>query len=285
MIGKKGSSVSKRWNDLIIINILVIILIGGILYVPSSSLRAFLGFPFILVFPGYILTIALFPTITRLDGVGRLALSLGLSVAVIGIISLVLNFTSLGITLETLLWSVVLFIFLISIIAWFRQSRFLPEERYGTRQLKLSLNRGKTVREKTLMIILIVVILGTLSTAGFALFTPKVGQTFTEFYILGTGSSVDYPQQIQVGVEGQVLLGIINHEAKTNSYSVAIYIAGIKVNEIGTLTLNVGEKWEQTVTFVPQTVGIDQEVEFILYKNGDTKPYMEPLRLWIDVTQ
>ena len=93
------------------------------------------------------------------------------------------------------------------------------------------------------------------------------------------------PQQIKIGSEGQVLLGIVNHEAKTTNYSIEIDISGMKVNEIGTLTLGVGEKWEHEVIFVPQNPGTEEEVEFILYKNGDTQPYMEPLHLWINVTQ
>jgi uncharacterized membrane protein len=275
----------KTWYDLLVIDILVLILIAGILLFPSNVQRAIIGFPFILFFPGYVLTIVLFPRKTSLNGIIRTTISLGLSIAVTGIISLILNFTTWGIRLETDLYSLAAFIFVMSGIAWLIQRRFLPEERYGRRQINISLSWGATRRERLLSIILIIVIVGALTTAGFALFTPKTGQTFTEFYILATDGSTNYPRALRAGTAGQVTLGIVNHEAKTTGYTVSITIGGVKVNSYGPLTLNAEEKWEQTVTFTPGTPGTQQEVDFILYKNGGAAPYMQPLRLWIDVTQ
>jgi uncharacterized membrane protein len=283
--GSDATTKGKHWNDLILINVLVIILVISILLIPSNTIRAFLGFPFILLFSGYVLNIALFPQKSELDGTVRLALSLGLSIAATVIVCLILNLTSWGITLETLLYSLASFIIILSVVAWLRQRRFLPEERYGTRYMKLSLTFGKTVRERTLKTILIIAILGTIGTISLAIFNSKIGQTFTEFYILGTDGTADYPQQIKVGSEGNVLLGLVNNEGKMTNYSIAVEIDGNKVSELGALTLAAGGKWEQEVTFVPNSVGKDQEVDFILYMNGDDEPYMEPLRLWIDVIQ
>ena len=121
---------------------------------------------------------------------------------------------------------------------------------------------------------------------GFSLLEiPKTGQTFTEFYILAADGSTNYPRTIRAGTAGKVTLGIVNHEAKTTNYTVSITVAGSKVNTYGPITLGAEEKWEQPVTFTPGTAGTQQEVDFILYKNDGTAPYMQPLRLWIDVTQ
>ncbi len=51
----------KPENELAVINILAVLLIVIIAFVPSSVLRIILGLPFILFFPGYTLTAALFP--------------------------------------------------------------------------------------------------------------------------------------------------------------------------------------------------------------------------------
>lgn len=275
----------KKWNDLIVIDLLTIVLILIILFIPSSIIRAFLGFPFILLFPGYALTVALFPRRDELQGVVRLVISFGLSIALVGLISLVLNSTSWGIRLESILYSMSASIFIFSIVALSRQRRLLAEERFGNRALKISFSWGKNSFEKTLSIVLIVAILGTLGTMSYAIFTPKTGQTFTEFYILGTNGTADYPKDLIVGHEAEVLLGIVNHEAVTTNYSVEIMIAGNIVNEVSSITLDAEEKWEDEVSFVPNEPGAEQKVEFILYKNGDPKPSIEPLRLWIDVTQ
>ena len=42
-------------------------------------------------------------------------------------------------------------------------------------------------------------------------------------------------------------------------------------------------KWEMELSFIPQVAGDNQRVEFLLYKNGENKPYMEPLYLLVDV--
>ena len=45
------------------------------------------------------------------------------------------------------------------------------------------------------------------------------------------------------------------------------------------------EKWEEVVSFVPQSSSESQRVELWLYKNDGAKPYFkEPLHLYIDVT-
>jgi uncharacterized membrane protein len=69
-----------------------VFLILVIAFVPDSPLRIVLGIPFILLFPGYTLICLLFPGKRDLDGVERLALSLGLSIAVVPLIGLALNY-------------------------------------------------------------------------------------------------------------------------------------------------------------------------------------------------
>ena len=96
---------ARAWTDLIVINLLVLVLVIIILLSPSNVLRIILGIPFVLFFPGYILMAALFPRKESMDNVQRVALSFGMSIAVVPLIGLVLNFTPWGITLETTLGS------------------------------------------------------------------------------------------------------------------------------------------------------------------------------------
>ena len=117
----------KIRSGLLVLNLLVIVLAVVIILIPSSMLRIVLGFPFVLFFPGYALMVALFPRKARMAGIERVALSFGLSIAVVSLIGLILNYMPWGIRLESMLSSTASFIFIMSIIAWFRQRR-LPEE-------------------------------------------------------------------------------------------------------------------------------------------------------------
>jgi len=209
----------KIGNGLLLLNLLVILLMAAILLFPDNVVRIILGFPFVLFFPGYALMVALYPKKVGMSGVERIALSLGLSIAVVAFIGLILNYTPWGIRLESILFSMVSFIFIASAIAYFRQRRLPPEERLSS-EFNLALpGRGASIWDKTLSIILVVTVLGALGVMGYVIATPKVGEKFTEFYILGQeGNAGSYPSELTVGEEGRVIAGIVNNEYETVGY-------------------------------------------------------------------
>ena len=132
-------------------------------------------------------------------------------------------------------------------------------------------------------IILVLAIVGALGVLGYAIASPKAGEKFTEFYILGLdGKAIDYPEELIVGEEGKVKVGIINREQETATYWVEVAIEGVKSNEVGMVTLEDGERWEGVVGFAPDRVGDNQKVEFLLYKQGWDGVYQR-LHLWVDV--
>ncbi len=90
-----------------------------------QDLRVALGLPFILFFPGYVLIAALFSRKDDLSGIERVALSFGLSIAVVPLIGLGLNYTPWGIRLAPVLVSLIIFIVAVSGIAWCCCSRSL----------------------------------------------------------------------------------------------------------------------------------------------------------------
>ncbi len=120
---------------------------------------------------------------------------------------------------------------------------------------------------KIISIILVLAILGAISAIGIMIANPKVQDRFTEFYILGGEGGIEgYPEELDVGEEGTVKLGIVNHECQPVSYQAKIVIAGTLSSEIGPIELVHGEKWEGEVGFVPEQPGENQKVEFELYK-------------------
>lgn len=72
-------------------------------------LRYALGGVFVLFLPGFMLISALYPRGGELDSLERIALSIGLSLAIVPLIGLVLNYTPWGIRLEPIMVSMALF--------------------------------------------------------------------------------------------------------------------------------------------------------------------------------
>lgn len=248
--------------------------------------RIIFGLCLVLFFPGYTLLSALFPRKGDLGGIERVALSFGLSIAVVSLIGLILNYTPWGIRVYPILISITLFILACSAIAWRRQLRLPLEERFTvTYNFKLPHWAGMTKVDKALSVGLILAIVAALGCLGYVIATPKQGEKFTEFYILGqAGKAENYPGELAVGKEGRVIIGVVNHEHQPASYQVEIAINGIKNKEIHTGILAHEEKWEQEVSFTPSEVGVNQKVEFWLYKGEEPQPYLkEPLHLYIDV--
>jgi len=259
-------------------------LVAAIIFSPSNVLRIILGIPFMLFFPGYTLMAALFPKNEPVGGIERVALSFGTSIAVVALIGLILNYTPWGIRLESILCSLVSLILILSIIAWVRRYRLLDQERFSV-EFQLGLpGGGMGAWDKVLSAILVLAILGALGMMGYAIAKPKVGERFTEFGILGAeGKLENYPSELMVGEEGQVIVYIANHEHETVTYRVEVRIGEVKNNDVGPIVLEHGGEWEEEVSFVAEVAGDNQKVEFLLYKNREVEPCLEPLRLLINV--
>ncbi len=270
-------------DELIPLNLLVIVLVAVTILFPSNILRIILGLPFILFFPGYTLVAALFTRKERMGSIERVALSFGLSIAVVPLIGLILNYTPWGIRTEPVLYSVASFIFITSIIAWLRRRRLAESEQFSIEfQMRLPGWSGGGW-DRMLSVILTLTILGALGTLGYAIASPKVGEKFTEFYIEGLeGKAADYPEELVVGEERKVIVGIINREHETVTYRVEVAIDGVKNNEVGPVALDHDGEWEEIVGFTPNKAGDNQKVEFLLYRQGQNEVYQR-LHLWVDV--
>lgn len=276
----------KIGNGLLPLNLLVIVLAVIIIFPLSDVLRIILGTPFVFFFPGYALVAALFPKKEGVGGIERVALSFGLSIAVVPLIGLIINATPWGIALESSLYSITSFIFITSIIAWLRWRRLPASERFNIEFQMTMLGWGRSAWDKALSVVLALTILGSLATVGYVIAVPKAGESFSELYILGLeGEAADYPGELVVGEEGRVIVGISNNEHKTVSYRVEVRMDGDKNNEVGPIVLEHDDGWEGEVSFVPQVPGENQKVEFLLYKNGEASPCLKPLHLWVDVIQ
>jgi len=279
--------------DLILILVTNAALVPVVLFT-TGPLRIVLGLLFLLFFPGYTLIAALFPKKESLSGIERIALSFGLSIAVVPLIGLILNYTPWGIRPNPILISITAFIVVMCGIAWYRRRNLQEAERFGveihphlTSPFKgegfLGSWKEQSAVDRVLSVVLVLAIVGAIGTLGYVIATPKVGEKFTEFYILGPqGKAEGYPTELTLGEKGEVIVGIVNHEQEEMDYQVKVFLngtdAGVKAwleegeellvladNTINAEGLAHEEKWEGRLLFEPLQRGEEQELEFLLF--------------------
>lgn len=106
--------------------------------VPFSSplvvFRSVLGFAFVLFLPGYLAIEALFPKGRELDSLERLALSVGLSLALVPLIGLFLNYSPWGLRLDPIIISLTILTIGLAVVALVRRFR-LSVERFDLQHL------------------------------------------------------------------------------------------------------------------------------------------------------
>ena len=270
---------------------LLVILLVTLLSVPvvllaTGPFRIILGAVFLLFFPGYTLLAALFPRKDGMQRVERFVLSFVLSISLVILLALVINFTPWGVSLEPILAVLVVFIFVASYVALFRR-RHLPESERFEPRLGLSMPRwGAAGRPgKVASVVLFVSLAGAIAALVWAVSTPSAEEPFTDFYVLGAeGMLMDYPREVTLGTQTDVTLGIVNHEREDATYVVDVLFDERMALEIGPVSLSDGEEWRDIVALIPTEAGEDQKVEFLLYKGEETEPHLT-LHLWLDVRE
>lgn len=119
--------VSVEATNLYIIIIFIILnwlLVNFVESPPLVYVRYVIGSIFILFLPGYALIEALYPKGEELDALERFALSIGLSLAIVPLVGLILNYTPWGIRLEPTTISLSILTFILYCYATYRKYRY-----------------------------------------------------------------------------------------------------------------------------------------------------------------
>jgi uncharacterized membrane protein len=238
---------------------------------PFAMLRLVLGLAFILFIPVYLVQLALFPARSDLNGISRLGLSFGLSVAVVPPIALLLNELPWGLRLWPIVVSFYGFIGLLLSITWLRRTRlpvwdrFLPRFELGAQEFWKSAHAPTRMLVTAAALVLMVTFLSGLALA----FLPSTGEQFTEFYILGDeGMAEAYPKQAVIGQPVMLTTGVINREGQTNEYIIMIQTNSETIQSVGPFSLKHGAAWEESLEFTLLTAAQDQAVDVLLAKKG-----------------
>jgi len=215
----------------------------------DTTVRTLLGVPFLLLIPGYVLIFALFPakkTDRGIDVIERLALSFGLSIAVVPLIGLGLNYTPWGIRLEPILLSVFFFILIIGLIGVYRWRKTDPEERFII-SLTLSFPKQENKIDRALTIMVVIAIVIVIASLVYVIMMPKTGETFTELYLLGpTGKAAGFPRNLTMNETATVTIGVTNYENRLINYTLEVWLINQSIvpnNQTGDNETHYNQMW------------------------------------------
>ncbi|WP_276257991.1 DUF1616 domain-containing protein [Haloglomus litoreum] len=313
--------------DLAAVTLLVLLTVVAVFapVVRETPLRIVLGLPFVLFVPGYAFVAALFPEAGEgpvdeeledpeaveasrdggIDGIERVALSFGLSIAIVPLIGLVLNFTPWGIRLTPIMVAVSGFTLVAVALGAVRRWELPQEERFSVPYRSWIAGGREEMFEPdsradaALNVVLVLSILLAVSSVGYAVAVPKQGESFSELYLLTqneTGDLVadDYPTEFTHGEPRELVVGIGNHEHETVNYSVVVMLQNVTFvtnesrvrsangtvtpvyNETRVLeeermrtfetTLGQNETWIQPHSIEPTMAGEDLRLTYLLYR-------------------
>jgi len=199
----------------------VLVLLGGPLPVPLAAARLLLGLTVALFCPGCALQMALFPRRNGLDGVERLALSVGISLALVPLLALALDQLPGGINRKSVAGAEVGATLLALAVAWARWHRLPEGERWEERLPSLG-DLPEGCSRFWLYGMGVVLVAGLLLLLGLIRLVGTGGET-TEFYLLGPdGRSDSYPRRAYVGRPVTIAVGVVNGEEMAVEYRLEV---------------------------------------------------------------
>ncbi|WP_255192394.1 DUF1616 domain-containing protein [Natronobeatus ordinarius] len=312
----------------------------------ETVLRIPLGLVFVLFIPGYAFIAALFPEAgesptaddleesdpdaeddpdaeesadafwaladrSGIDGIERVALSFGLSIAIVPLLGLVLNFTPWGIRLTPIMVAVTAFTVATTAVAAVRRRQLPADERFQVPYRDwLEAGRAELLEPETrldgvLNVLLVLSILLAVGTLTFAIVVPPQGEQFSAIYILtedddGDRVAANYPTEFELGQPQEIVVGVDNHEHDTVDYTVVVLEQ--EVTHAGNETvveqqreldrysprLAHNESWLHSHALEPTLVGEDVRLVWLLYVDEvPEEPSMDDteysVHLWVDV--
>jgi len=228
--------------------------------ISSPVLRAAVGVPLLFLVPGYVTVSMLFPRaepITdpelvessfiaqqrELTDVERVALSFGLSMAILPLLGLVISITAAGFTESTVVGTVSGFALAGLGVATGRRLAVPAPDRYrihlGRRiaTVRSALFDTDSTLQLAVNIALAVSLLVAVTTVGYALAAPQDGEEYTSLQLLTETESGDlvaggYPDEVEPGESIPLVIGVENQEQEAMNYTVVVQEERIEAGEV-----------------------------------------------------
>jgi uncharacterized membrane protein len=200
---------------------------------------------------------------------------------------LILDWLPWGIRLGPIVAGEGLAIAMLSVAALLRRWR-LPVEERPALAVNLGLKSWWAAQDRAGRVLHGVLggaLLLALIAAAAIVLSPRPGEQFTEFYVLGSeGLAESYPREAAPGEALSVTVGIANREGEAAQYRVEAQVDGEQIGTTGSVSLWDRQVWEAQLIFTLPQVGEDQQIVFLLYRDGEPEPYRK-LQLWIDIVE
>jgi len=229
-----------------------------------------------LLLPGYSLQAALLRGGGGLGIVEQIALGFGMSLAIIAIVTLGLNYTPWGVSPMPLVLVLTAWTCLATAVACWQRLRSPASgraESYGTPHgAPGAIWAALVVGTVTLLVVAVSIAFTVLASP------PRL----TEFFVLGRpGLAEGYPSEAQPGVPLTVTVGITNREDAVTKYRVTLEADTGLVVATEPVELAPGETWYGPVTFALPRPDKNQEIRILLHKDDAVNAYRQ-LSLWLD---
>ena len=276
--------------------------------VSLPAIRFLVAVPLVFFLPGYILVSILFPRaggspntaatddtqslsaardLGRVTIPERLALSFGLSVALMPLLALLLEALPVeafsGIIVPLLVGGIVGG----AGVGTVRRQQLPVEERFQLPTAAISaavlapVSGSMPRAERVVTLALAVTIVLAVVSVGYVFAVPQSGEQYTDLRVLTESSDGEltfsnYPDEIAVGEETELVVGVDNHEQTTQAYTVVVTVdqliddgdgvTPIDSTEIDrfSTTLDDGERLHQPQTVTPETTG-EYRLNYYLY--------------------
>ena len=262
-------------DDILILSLVIfmsaLMIVVDINNIITDILRNIFGIFLILFVPGYLLINVVFPKRDDLGNIERVVLSVGLSITMISLIGLLTNFFfSIRLTESTLY--LYLFDTFMIVMSIYRRKGVQQDERYSVSIKKLinniissdkTTNRNK-ITDKISTMVLLIIIVASIYLIYTTITMPKLGERFTEFYILNHNGYI-----INNTNNNTVRIGVSNFEYSKVNYTVKISNTNETILS-QYITLDHDQVWEYD--YIINNLS-SRKFEFLLFKENDTEPY------------
>lgn len=280
--------------------------------IQDTSIRAAVGFCFVVFVPGYAIVAALFPErheasatgaeSDRVDdseqdgltGLERVIWSFGLSLIVAPVLGFALSALSLGFGLLPVLGGLSLITVFATAAAIYRRAQLPVESTYPgrlSRWREADLDgkfQASSRGAKFAVVCLVAMTLLSTVWIGYVLTTPAPSDSYTEFYLLtpDENGSLVIPDSttLSPGTESQLIIGVTNHEHESIDYTVITQVQRVeRTNEslrvlnrqrIGEFSpsLDHNETWRHNQSVRLSEHGDSTRVVYLLYHGSLQSP-------------
>ncbi|ELZ65948.1 hypothetical protein C457_15357 [Haloferax prahovense DSM 18310] len=321
-------SVRTTPADLLAVVVVVVLTCGAVTVpgVRDTPLRIVLGLPCVLFVPGYAVIAALFPEAgpsvaadgdadaadrTGIDGIERVALSFGTSIAVVSLLGLLLNFTPWGLRLVPIVVSIGALTVVAAVVGSRRRAALPEGERFGV-TVRSSLPDGPNPfssgsrTDAAFAVVLVLCLAVAVGVGGYMVAAPGSGESFSEVYVLtenqsGQLAAEDYPTEFTAGEPTPLTVVVGNHEGTQTDYVVVSQLQRVRVANNTTTVLeresltryrpsvDADSTWRTEHAVTPTMTGDRLRLTYLLYEGtAPAEPTAEnaaqAVHLWVNVT-